>query len=127
MTAVEQTKDKEARSFQSFNGTTWHQRGSEARQTDRGDVFSLSHSPGHLVLLTFCSGNTKRDGAPKSILSRLWRSTGWRPVQAVLGKWHDEWQKARFFFFFFFSACLSVCGLETARVLSFPLSAAAER
>lgn len=54
-----------------FNGTTRHQKGSEARQSDRREVFSLSHSPGHLVLLTFCLGNTKRDWLPKPILSGL--------------------------------------------------------
>lgn len=32
---------------------TWHQKGSESRQIDRGGVFGLSHSPGYLVRLTF--------------------------------------------------------------------------
>lgn len=116
MTAVEQTEDKGPRSFQSFNGTTWHQRRSEARQTVRGEVFSLSHSPGHLVLLTFCLGNTKRDRRPKSILSRLcvqqvggWSKRSWRTARRMAGS-------------LFLCVRLSVCGLGTTRVLIFVCS-----
>ena len=100
-----ETEDKEPRSFQSFNGTTWHQRGSEARQTDREEVFSLSHSPGHFVLLTFRSGNTKRDGAPKSILSGLC-------AQQVGGRSMWSWQMAqRMALCLFVCVCLSVWGV----------------
>lgn len=57
----------------------WLQRGSEATITDTGEVCGPGVSPGHLALLTFCCGNTKRGRAAESILSVLWAQQvgGW--------------------------------------------------
>lgn len=119
MTAAEQTEDKKPRSIQSFNGMTWHQKGSETRHTDIREVFSLSHSPGHLVLLTFCLANTKRDRLPKPILS-------WLCVPQVRG-WHKwSWQMAlQIAGFFLYCICEHVWAGNSER--SFFLSATVER
>lgn len=62
----------------------WLQRGSEATITDAGEVFGLGASPGHLALLTFCCGNTKR-GRIHLIGSLC--STGWRMAGALAADW----------------------------------------
>lgn len=104
-------RDKTPRSLQTFNRMTRHQRGSEARHSDRGGIFGLSHSSGHIVLLTFCLGNTKGDRAPKSTLS-------WLCVQQVGGwsKW--SWQMAAFVCIMCVPECLWVESSESAFFLS---------
>lgn len=84
MMEVEQMEDKEHRSFQTFNGMTWLQRGSEARHTDIGGVFGLSHSLEHHVLLTFCLRKYKGGLGAQIHLILALCSTGWRLVQVFL-------------------------------------------
>lgn len=74
--------------FQTFNGMTRLQRGSKGIQIDRGRIFDLSHSPGHLVMLTF---KTQRETGSSNlfclgaVFSRL------KAGPRGLSKWHDKW------------------------------------